>query len=224
MADIMTTYPGREHYQDEEVASTYDAQYNAPIRLWNLRARVYGWCEERTFLHLLRGAPEGGKVLDLPVGTGRYLKYMLDRGHEVGAADISAEMLQVARQRIGRHPGILFFEVADAVAMPHPDGVFDGVNCMRLYHLVSPRARARMLREVRRVGRGWAILYFGMRSPWLDLRRSVRERLIGQDVSDPYPISMRGLRRELDAVGMQLDAAQWVLPWLADGLIVRVSW
>jgi len=163
-------------------------------------------------------------VLDIPVGTGRYVKHPLDGGHRVGGADISEEMLRVARQRAGGHPNRLSFEVADAAPVPHPDGRFDGGACMRLYHLVPPDVRRRMLREVKRVGRRWAILYIGMRSPWLDLRRVIRGRLIRGAASDPFPMSMRDLRDELDAAGMRLDDACWVLRWLVDGRLVRVSW
>jgi SAM-dependent methyltransferase len=221
---MVADYPARQHYQDGRIAASYDAQYNDPIRWANLRERVFGWREERAFLHLLRRVPEGGAVLDIPAGTGRYVKHLLDRGHQVGGADISEEMLQVARRRIGQHPNLLFLETADAASLPYPDGRFDGVTCIRLYHLVPPDLRPKMLREVKRVGKGWAILYFGMASPWLALRRATRGRLIGRPIGDAYPVSPRDMRQELDAAGMRLEDARWVWPWLADGMVVRVSW
>jgi ubiquinone/menaquinone biosynthesis C-methylase UbiE len=220
----MTDYRARQHYQDERVAASYDAQYNDPIRLSNLRVRVFGWREERVFAHLLRGTPKGGAVLDIPAGTGRYLKHLLDRGHQVGGADISKEMLRLARRRVGQDPNLLFLEAADAASLPYSDGRFDGVVCMRLYHLVPPDERRKMLQEVRRVGKRWAILYFGMRSLWLDLRQGIRSYLIDEPMGNPYPVSMRGLRQELDGAGMHLEDIRWVLPVLAGGMVVRVSW
>ena len=219
----MTEYRAIRHYQDETVASAYDAQYSDPVRLSNLKAKLFGWCEERAFLHMLRRVPPGGTVLDLPAGTGRYVRHLLARGYQVGGADVSEEMLQVARRRVGHHPNLLFLEAADAACVPYPDGRFDGVTCIRLYHLVPPDVRQKMLREVKRVGRGWAILYFGMTNRWLELRRAVRSR-VDDTVSDPYPVTMQDLRQELEAAGMHLEESRWVLRWLADGLVARVSW
>jgi len=35
---MTTKHEASEHYQEESVMESYDAQYNAPLRLWNLRS------------------------------------------------------------------------------------------------------------------------------------------------------------------------------------------
>jgi SAM-dependent methyltransferase len=219
----VSAYEARGYYQDPQVAERYDEQFRHPRGLRELRARVFGRCEERAFRSLLAGVPRGGTVLDVACGTGRYVGMLLHHGYQVVGSDISAEMLEVARRANGSHPRLLAFEQADAARLPFEDGRFDGVTCMRLYHRVPPETRLEMLREVRRVGRGWGILFFGMTNPWLAMRRALR-RVGGGRPSDPHPLTMRRLESDLDRVGLTLRDRRWVLPGLADALVARVSW
>jgi SAM-dependent methyltransferase len=219
----MSAYEARGYYQDPAVAARYDRQFREPKNLGDVRAQALGRFEERAFLGILAGAPRGGSVLDVACGTGRYTRLLLAGGYHVLGTDVSAEMLDVARRATGPHPALLAFEQGDAARLPFADRRFDGVTCMRLYHRIPPVTRIEMLREVRRVGRDWAILFFGMTNAWLALRRAVRE-LGGGRSTDPHPLSMRGLERELDAAGLTLSDRRWVLPGLADGMVVRVRW
>ena len=95
---------------------------------------------------------------------------------------------------------------------------------MRLYHRVPPQIRLRMLQEVKRVGKGRAILYFGMTNPWLRLRRAILEKILPGRSSDPYPVTKTQLVEELEEVGLTMRASAWVLPLLADGLLALVTW
>ena len=220
----MPSYEGKSYYQNKDVARQYGAQFTGSLTLANLRAKLYGLREEAVFLRLLNNVPEGGTVLDVPAGTGRYVDHLLSRGFVVGGVDVSPQMLEIARQRIGNNPNLLFLKVADAVELPFREREFSGVTCMRLYHRTPPEIRRKMLAEVRRVSQGWAILYFGWTNGWLALRRSIRSLFLRGRPSNPHPVTMSQLRSELHSVGMQLEEAGWVLPGLADGMLVRVSW
>jgi SAM-dependent methyltransferase len=219
----VSAYEARGYYQNPTVAEHYDRQFRQPKSLGDVRARAIGCFEERAFLGMLAGVPRGGSVLDVACGTGRYTRLLLADGYRVLGTDVSAEMLDVARRATGPHPTLLAFEQGDAAHLPFADRRFDGVTCMRLYHRIPPATRIQMLREVRRVGRGWAILFFGMTNPWLAVRRMVRT-LGGGRKADPHPLSMRGLKRELGEAGLTLCDRRWVLPGLADGLVIRVRW
>ena len=74
-------------------------------------------------------------------------------------------MLSFAEQRIDGNPNLLFLKQGDAESLPFSDKEYDLVTCMRLYHRVPPQIRLRMLQEVKRVGRGWAILYRSLLQP-----------------------------------------------------------
>jgi SAM-dependent methyltransferase len=72
-------------------------------------------------LDALSGAPR--RVLDLGTGTGRVARAVAERwpDAEVVGADVSAGMIDEARRLGGR----VRYDVADAAALPYPDGTFD---------------------------------------------------------------------------------------------------
>jgi SAM-dependent methyltransferase len=215
------TYEARGHYQNPEVAARYDEQFRHVRSLSDLRAQVLGRFEVQAFQTLLANLEPRRCVLDVACGTGRYVRQLLDAGHRVTGTDVSAEMLTVARAATDPAPGLSFHQ-ADAASLPFGDGEFDVVTCMRLYHRIAPELRVRMLREVKRVGRGWAILFFGMTNPWLRLRRKLRS--FGRRPTNPHAQTMEDLERTLDSVGIVPVARRWVLPGLADGMIVLGRW
>lgn len=163
-------------------------------------------------------------MLDVACGTGRYTRLLLEHGYQAGGADISPEMLEFARARTKGSANLLFLQAGDAEDLPFEDGQFEGVTCMRLFHRVPPVQRAQMLLEVQRVGCGWAILFFGMSTPWLRLRRTVRSKVFRGRPSNPYPVTPAGLRDELWALGFTVRDRRWVLPYISDGMVVFVTW
>jgi ubiquinone/menaquinone biosynthesis C-methylase UbiE len=215
----MEVYEARDHYRSTAVVERYDQQFRTVRTLRDLRTQFLGGFEERAFNGLLARADSGCKVLDVACGTGRYVRRLLNAGYQVVGTDISAEMLAVARARTPSQLGLLSFEQSDAAHLPFATGEFDGVTCMRLYHRVPAETRLEMLREVKRVGKRWAILFFGMTNPWLSVRRALRSAGGGRP-TDPHPVTMAELRRDLDATGLRMTARRWVLPALADGLLV----
>jgi SAM-dependent methyltransferase len=221
----MNDYEAKDYYQNIDSAGHYASQFHKPLSLSNLRTRIFGWREEQAFLHMLRQVSDKPKkALDIASGTGRYVELLLNHGYQVGGVDISKEMLSFAERRVGGNPNLLFLQQCDAETLPFPDHQYDLVTCIRLYHRVPSENRHRMLREVKRVGRGKAILFFGMTNSWLQFRRAIRSRIISGRPSNPYPVTRTQLVGELEAEGFTLQDSAWVLPLLADGLVVLVTW
>lgn len=73
--------------------------------------------------------PAGARVLDLCAGTGDQALAQGRRGHRVAAADFCLPMLALARPKFARaglpRPAPI---QADALALPFPDGSFDGAT------------------------------------------------------------------------------------------------
>jgi ubiquinone/menaquinone biosynthesis C-methylase UbiE len=93
---------------------------------------------------------EGMRVLDAGCGTGDDVRAIAEivgaTGHVAGV-DSSRTMIEEARAR--GIPANAEFAVADAGALPFPDGAFDAVRAERLFqHLVRPQPAANELRRV----------------------------------------------------------------------------
>ena len=99
----------------------------------------------------------GSRVLDVGCGTGdllRVLASLVAPGQACGI-DLSAQLVALARQRTSEDDANVSFEVADAYALPFPDGSFDCVIANQvLLHLIEPwRAVAEMRRVLAPGGR-----------------------------------------------------------------------
>ena len=97
----------------------------------------------------------GARVLDLGGGPGRYAIELAKRGHRVVLADLSPEMLEIARRRVAAAgvPGVESFDVVDATDLGRfADESFDAVIALGpFYHLVADAERRRAAAELRRV-------------------------------------------------------------------------
>ena len=79
----------------------------------------------------------GRRVLDLATGPGVAAAAAHARGAAATGVDVSPGMIELARTA---HPGVAF-EVAEATALPFPDGAFDAVVCnFALGHFPEPEA------------------------------------------------------------------------------------
>lgn len=144
------TYEAKEHYQREEIASTYDA-----VRFRGLRGAFVDWLERRLLMRTFEGMAEGARVLDLPVGTGRMARSLAQAGYLVTGADISLPMLRQAR----RLAGTPLLRV-DAESLPLRDKSVDAVVCFRLMSHLPPEVRSVVLRGMARVARERVIVVY----------------------------------------------------------------
>lgn len=94
-------------------------------------------------------APRAGlRVLDVGCGTGTQLQRYVDAGCEVAGVDASPAMLDRARARLGEDADL---RLADAEHLPFEDRSFDIVTATLVLHELTPEARSRVAREMRRV-------------------------------------------------------------------------
>lgn len=96
----------------------------------------------------------GERILDLAAGTGTSSVALTGSGASVVAADFSAGMIEVGRERNRHIPSIEFIQ-ADAMQLPFKDDVFDAVTIsFGLRNIVEPRtALAEMFRVLKPGGR-----------------------------------------------------------------------
>ncbi len=117
---------------------------------WEGRGRDYEDRVERIAIHRLL-PPEGGRLLDVGAGYGRYTDEF--KGYrQVVLLDYSRSQLEFARQKYGDE-GYLYV-AADAYNMPFAPGVFDTAVMLRVLHHMAdaPAALKSVRRAIRRGG------------------------------------------------------------------------
>jgi ubiquinone/menaquinone biosynthesis C-methylase UbiE len=140
-------YDGYTKY-DAQVAESYDQD----------RRNEDHWQTEQLFVETETAKGRLGRVLDLPVGTGRFLQYYKS-ADEIFGVDISPHMLEMATRRLDELtiPRARLI-VGDALSLPYEDSYFDTVVCFRLAHLLPPEVLPKLFLELARVSRGRILL------------------------------------------------------------------
>lgn len=217
---------GRMRYELEQSRAEAPAARTAGIRpIVSTRSRLAGWGERRVFLRMLEHVSASGTVLDLACGTDQFTRLLLTQGYTVGAVDVAPNELDRADGAVAIQKGLMMFlNRGDARQLPFAGSKFDGVTCMRLYRRVPEATRVQMLKEVRRVGRGWAILSFAVSSPWVPLLLTPGGPAHGPLRIDPGIVSPMCLQRELEEAGLTVRAQERVLPFLSEDLVTLVTW
>ncbi len=141
----MSSYDAKGHYQQEEIASGYDAE-----RFRGIKGAFVDGLERRLLDQTMAGVASGSRVLDLPVGTGRMSRYLESEGYHVVGSDISLAMMQVAGELSGGRTALVR---GDGERLPFADNSFDVAVCFRLLVHLPEEARLNMLREMARVAK-----------------------------------------------------------------------
>jgi len=168
------TYAAETAYRDEMIATQYDRR-----RFSSWRGRLGDWLDKRALQRALDHLPqEGSMILDVPCGTGRVTSYLIDNGYEVTAADISAEMIVVARGRlVDRFVRTRGYIQADAIRLPFCDAAFACTTAIRFMGHIPPSTRVQILRELARVSRGYVIADYCIYHPVVYMRRRIEHFL-----------------------------------------------
>lgn len=127
---------------------------------------------------IARRLPPGARVLDIGGGPGRYAIWLAARGHRVTLADLSPELLDIARDRIAEAGvGALVEDIIEADARDlsrWPDGAFDtALSLGPFYHLPDPSDRERAASELVRVLKPGGLAFVALMPRYALLRRTL---------------------------------------------------
>lgn len=92
------------------------------------------------------------KVLDLACGTGRFSSFILDnyRDLDLTIMDASPQYLEHAKSMLSKYDQVKYAE-GFGEEMPFPDGSFDAVTCVYMFHELPAEIRAKVVSEMNRV-------------------------------------------------------------------------
>lgn len=173
------------------VAQQYDAR----------RAGTAKWQKEQDLVErILRQLPPGSSVVDIPVGTGRFLPVYRQLGIAATGMDVSPDMLARAREKCGEAA----LRLSDIRRIDASDGEYDAAVCVRFLNWVDAAALTAAVGELARVSRQHVVLsvrchvpvprtslYRRFRQQWARRRQPRQGQLIVHD----RPIVQEAFRR-----------------------------
>jgi ubiquinone/menaquinone biosynthesis C-methylase UbiE len=129
-------------------ADRYDAE-----RSVNAKARRFFEQAYDTIDQLLGPLSESAVHVDMPVGTGRFLLHLRDRGrtHRMIGIDIAAGMLRVCHEKARQRGAAIALSFGDAFRLPLASDSVDALTSPRFFHLFPRTLWPGLLAELHRV-------------------------------------------------------------------------
>jgi len=150
-----TSLAYQRQYQTDDRAAAYNAMYRDH---WTKRISTRR--EFRLLGRLLSSQGRSATLLDLPCGGGRLSAALAPHADLLIEADIGLGQVRYGREH-GRVDTRQVWITASGFQIPLRDGAADGVVCVRLnHHLPTAAERERLVRELLRVARRFAIMTF----------------------------------------------------------------
>ena len=203
-----------EHYKDVEVARRYDQE-----RFTSLAGRLFNAREKAIVRRIFADIGPGAVIVDVPCCTGRLAEELVRNGHSVVGIDISPAMLEVAREKMARHPGKFETVVHDARRLQELGRTFDAALCARVLMHFPLEEQVAFLRGVVSVCRGRIAITQGLDSSYHRLRRRVK-RLLGNQAPAVYPLTGAMIGHLLDACGLREVRRDYVFPGVSEAFIL----
>lgn len=185
------------HYKDTKVATEYDS-----ARFSSVAGKAFNRMERRLIARAFSTIPPGSVIADVPCGTGRLAEPLLESGYRVHGMDISAQMLDVASQRLARFGDSFSAEVADAKRLDPAHRKFDAVLCARVLMHFELAEQIEFLRGVATLTSGIVVINHSYSSPYQRFRRSVK-RFLGHQAPARFPVTDSEIRALLSGAGLR---------------------
>lgn len=193
---IVSEWDATQHYQNQDIAQEYDR-----VRFSSLAGRVFNTQERRIIRECFSPLPRNTVILDLPCGTGRLAETLLESGLRVHGADISDEMLGVARARLARFGDRFTTAVTDALKQSGSEPQFDATLCARVLMHFPLETQIEFMRGVASMTRKTVVINHSLNSPYQRFRRWVKKMLHHQNPAR-YPVTNIEIERLLKEAGL----------------------
>ena len=174
---------------NQELVRNYYAAFGE--KEWDRLTWPEGAIEFAVTTHALnKHLPERGRVLDIGGGPGRYSIWLAQHGYRVVLADLSPNLLDIARTKIieaGVQPQIEDVVTCDVCDLARfEDASFDALLCLGpFYHLVQADDRTRAIQELVRVLKPEGIAFVAFMPIYTFLRRTMALKDERRHLADP---------------------------------------
>ena len=213
--EMTDSFDPRLHFQSRRVAETYDQE-----RFASFGDRLFQRAGVRALSRALRVLGSEASLLDAACGTGRFSKALLNLGFHVTCADISHEMIDVAKRRLHGADGRLQFSRGSADALPFCDEAFDAVVSMRFLPHIPTQQRRVMLGEMARVSRRWVVFSNTYSNRWYAIQARTETTARPRLPPTRYPVTEEELHEELRFAGLREAGRFWTWRFLSEEVLV----
>ena len=201
----------RHRYRSAPRAERYHS-----TRYGDLEGRLNLYFMRKGLLRALRHVPAGGKLLDIPCGTGQYSWFYPMHGYRVTATDISPQMLEVASRPRANVDKALEpkFQIADIFNLDFAPGTFDVSISIRLFHLLNRAERIAALKQMGRVS-NIVVADYGHKYSLKHASRVLRHKL-GLRREPRLRFNREELTKEITEAGLEVRELVWIMPGLSE--------
>lgn len=206
-------YSGR--FQNSAKAQKYATRFEKGGRR-RINAR-----EQKAVRKIFSGLKDCRSVLDVPSGAGRFLQNLAQENREVIEVDVSAEILEFAKERAEKLGVKAQFKQGDASHLPFDEKSVDAIFCNRLlHHFPDSSQRMTFLREFHRVSRKYLVVSFFDYLAFGGLRKFFK-KLKGRKVAYEGQPTLEEFRNEVAQCGFRLlEIVPTGAPWIAQKYFV----
>ena len=200
----------RDAYRNETKAEKYRAQYVQGAK-W---ARFTMWRQKRIIKSVFGQCDFNAKdqLLDVPCGAGYIGPLLRQLPVNVVAADISSQMMDLARQEYGGE-NFRGFVQGDLAHAPFKSGAFKCVVVLALMHRLPKEVRREVLSSVLRLCSQYAVISYSVASPMQRLKQKVLTFLSPRYIPAPSALTYREIADELD--GFDVKSTTHIVPLLS---------
>jgi ubiquinone/menaquinone biosynthesis C-methylase UbiE len=141
-------------------ARDYDAK-RIGVKKWQV--------EERIVKEILGRFPKGTHILDVPVGTGRFIPFYKDFDFKVTGMDVSNDMLEESQKKVVAENFEVDLKQGSIFEIDFPEGHFNIVLCIRFLNWVDFENLSVAIKEIVRVASDSLIVGVRHLAPMSDL-------------------------------------------------------
>ncbi len=191
----------RQAYRNVDKARAYKELTSRKLA-WG---RFASWREQvivRSILACCQLPPQA-KILDIPCGTGILADNFRRFPNPVVAADISLEMMGLARAEY-KFPHFLGFVQSDITKTPFRPGDFTCIVTLGLMHRLPGEIRRTVLAAIASLRPQYVIISYSIDSSWERFKQRRLKKLKPSHGSAPAPVPYEDIVREVEASGLKI--------------------
>lgn len=210
----------RQAYRDAHKARVYKS-YQSQERTWGRVTSRREWIIVRRALDGCGLSPQA-KILDIPCGTGIMGGILQQFPNPVVAADISLEMMDLAREEY-TFSHFLGFVQSDITQTPFRPGDFACIVTLGLMHRLPSAIREKVLTGIASLRPRYVIISYSLDSLWQRLKQRLIKKFKPSHSSAPVPAPLKDIVREVNASGFKVIRSYHTIPLLSADIILALE-